>query len=434
MPKRVVEWTASEVKAAIWDEKNGKPIAKSYSVGGAKGLMLVVKPTGAKSWVLRTTVCGVRRDIGIGGYPKVPLSVARQLALKVIADVAQGIDPLEQKRSKRLEEKRRAQEPTFEEMALEFIKAKSPEWSNLKHAQQWRNTLTQYAFPVIGKLPVSKVDRSHVLAILKPIWNTKSETASRLRGRIENVLSMAKAEGWRSGENPAIWADNLQHSLSSNTKRKQQHFPALPWVRISEFVQAMREATAPCSKALLFQILTASRSGMVLGARWSEIDFESRSWTIPADRMKTRELFRCALSDDAIGLLRKLRQNNTNELVFPAPRGGAFSDMSLSKWIKDDHARRVAQGLSGWIDPKQENRIIVPHGFRSTFRDWASDTGKNFKVAEAALAHAEGNAVTAAYARSDLFEQRLQLMNEWSSFCYNNQPLIKTNKWSEYGE
>lgn len=411
MPKIAKELTAAQVKSIKAFEK-----ARGYPVGGVPGLLLWVKPSDAKSWILRTTISGRRVDLGLGSYPMISLAEARNAARSILTRYKlENVNPLLEKKLRREKEKELQSRPTFTYAAESFLARKSDEWRNPKHAQQWKQTLATYVVPKIGKKAVAEITRSDIQSVLDPIWDTKRETATRIRGRMESVLAYAAVMGWRDETNPAQWKGALDKIYS--TKKTVLHHPALPWQRVGEFMKTVRESEANSARALEFTILTASRVGMVLGATWSEIDIEKKCWTVPKTRMKSGVEFRVALSDDALALLLKMKSYKRNELVFPAQRGGKISDMTLTKFIRDSHERRIKAGLPGWFDPKSDNRVIVVHGFRSTFRDFCADTGNPAHLAEQALAHVIGDKVISAYNRSDLFEQRIEMMNRWAAQC-----------------
>ena len=381
-----------------------------HRVGGVTGLYLQINDRGARSWVLRMVVGTKRRELGLGGFPTVGLADARTKARAVRDQVENGLDPIAEKRKKRemlIAEQRR---PTFKKCAEQFMAMKSAEWRNDKHRQQWVNTLNQYAYPTIGDLPVHEISQRHVLTILEPIWTVKTETANRVRGRIENVLDWATAHGERTGVNPARWRGQLDKLLPSPKKiAKVVHHPALPYEQLAEFQRRLNQYPSISAKALGFAILTAARSGEVRGATWEEIDFAKRIWTVPADRMKGGKEHRVPLSRRAIALLKTLPPQKTG-IVFATQKGNALSDMALTMLL-----RGVWPG-------------ITAHGFRSTFRDWAAEqTSFPREVCEQALAHALPNQVEAAYRRSDLFDKRRELMDQWAAFC-RKKPLQTPNK------
>lgn len=382
-----------------------------HFVGGVAGLALQVLPSGGRSWVLRAMIGAKRRDMGLGGYPDVTLADARNAAREARAKVRAGIDPIEEARAARSFLKAsQAAALTFKQCALLYIDAHEPGWKNPKHAQQWRNTLEQYAYPVIGKLLVRDVAKEHVLAVLQPIWREKTETASRLRSRIELVLSYAMQAGYRPEElNPARWKGGLDKLLPKPGKvTKTEHHAALPIDAMGEFMVRLRESEGMGARALEFAILTACRSGEVRGAKWSEIDSDEAMWVIPGDRMKAGREHRVPLSKAAIKLLKTLPRLVDSDMVFWAPRGGQLSDMTLSAVL-----RRMEVPA-------------VPHGFRSTFRDWAAErTTYANEMCELALAHVIGDKAEAAYRRGDMLERRRKMMNDWAAHCATVQPAGK---------
>jgi integrase len=372
-----------------------------HAVGGVSGLYLQIAPGGTKSWILRATVGSKRREMGLGPFPEVPLAAARDKARAARAKVEQGHDPiLERQRAASALRAEQAKALTFAEAAKQFVTDKGEQWRNAKHRAQWSATLETYAGPVIGKVLVSDVAQAHILSILRPIWTTKTETATRVRGRIEQVLDWARVRGYREGENPARWRGHLDKLLPAPTKvAKVKHHPALPVEAMPSFMANLRKRSGTAARALEFLVLTAGRSGEIRGASWSEFDMPGKTWTVPAERMKAGVEHRVPLSPQAVQLLEAIPRVAGNDLVFAAPRGGVLSDMSLTAVT-----RRM----------KVE---AVPHGMRSTFRDWAAER-TNFprEVAEMALAHAIENAVEAAYRRGDLFSKRAEMMAAWAEF------------------
>lgn len=378
-----------------------------HPVGGVAGLRLQVSPSGARSWILRATIGGKVSDKGLGGYPDVTLAGARDAARAVRAKIAAGVNPIDDARAARSAlQAAVAAAWTFDQCAEACIADKTPGWKNAKHAAQWTSTLETYASPVMGKLLARDVGLPHVLEVLRPIWKTKTETATRVRARIESVLDWATAHGYREGLNPARWKGHLDAILAPASKvAKVEHHTALPVRDVGAFMRDLRSMEGTGARALEFAILTTARSGEVRGAKWSEIDVDAKVWTIPGERMKMGREHRVPLSDAALRLLAALPRKEDVDIVFLAPRGGALSDMALSAVV-----RRM-------------DVPAVPHGFRSTFRDWASET-TNFPrdVAEMALAHAIGDKVEAAYRRGDLFAKRRKLMDAWAAFCGRVQP------------
>lgn len=403
-----------------------------YAVGGVPGLHLQVLPGGGRTWLLRVTVGenagGKQRrsEVGLGGYPAVTLQQARDKAREVREKIAQGIDPIAARKAARSALiASRANEMTFETAAQSYIEAKSSEWKNEKHGQQWNNTLEAYAFPVIGKLQVRDIDTPHVLEILEPIWKVKTETASRVRGRIESVLDWATARKYRDGTNPARWKGHLDMMLARPTKvGKKDNRPALPVAETGKFMKHLRKMNGIAARAVEFGILTAARPKEVYGAVWDELDLKARVWTIPGNRMKAGKEHTVPLTEDAVALLKALPRFDNNKLVFPAPRGGQLSDMTLTAVLKRMHNAETKAGRKGYIDPKQTDedgtpRRITMHGFRSTFRDWAGEmTHHPREVIEHALAHQLKDKAEAAYARSSLFQKRRALMDDWAVYCH----------------
>ncbi|WP_322737170.1 tyrosine-type recombinase/integrase [Delftia tsuruhatensis] len=330
------------------------------------------------------------------------LAFAREKAREARSKIEQGLDPiLERERALSLLRAEQAKSMTFEAACQALIDAKSDEWRNPKHRAQWAASLATYAYPTIGKLQVGDVGQAHILSILQPIWKEKTETATRLRGRIEQALDWARVRGFREGENPARWRGHLDKLLPAPTKiAKVVHHKALPIDAMPGFMAQLRQRKGLSARALEFLVLTAARSGEVRGATWQEIDMEAAVWTVPAERMKAQKEHRVPLSPQALALLAGMPRVEGNDLVFPAPRGGQLSDMTLTNLM-----RRME------LD-------AVPHGMRSTFRDWAAErTHFPREVAEMALAHTIGNAVEAAYRRGDLFTKRAEMMANWGNFC-----------------
>ena len=372
------------------------------------GLHFRVTESGARGWVLRYQFNGRRRHMGLGGFPKVSLQEARQKARLGRQMLGRGEDPLDSRQAAKAQARlRRASAMSFNQCAEAYIAAQQDGWRNAKHRQQWANTLETYAGPVLGDLDVATVDTSHVLKVLEPIWQAKNETAVRLRGRIERVLDWAKVRGLRQGENPARWRGHLEHMLPLISRGARiEHHPALPYDRVGRFMKALRKTIngrgGVAARALEFTILTAARTGEVLNAKWDEIDLKGKVWTVPAARTKTKRELRVPLSPSAIKLLRAQARVRDNAYVFP----GRKADRPLSNMAMLVLLRRM------------ERDDITPHGFRSTFRDWAAEqTSYPREIAEMALGHVVGKAVERAYRRGDLFEKRALLMRDWANFC-----------------
>jgi len=418
MPKKAAKLTAKQV------EHLKKP--GTHAVGGVDGLYLRVYESGARCWVLRYATPEVRyskvgkpfyarRDLGLGGYPDISLAKAREKAAEYKERIREhGEDPAEQRREARrqwAESLRRS--ITFEQAARKAFAAKEPEFKNAKHRNQWIGRLEHYAFPVIGQVPVSDIDVNHVLSVLEPIWQTKTETAVRVRQRIENVLTWAKVSDYREGDNPAEWRGNLKELLPNPSKlHKVSHYPALPWKRLPEFMADVRERSGFSARALEFLVLTAARSGEVRGATWDEIDLQERVWTISAERMKGGITHRVPLTDDAVALLESLPRLEDEPHVFPAQSGGTMSDMALTALIR----RMNRQKAEPYTDP-QAGRNVTAHGFRSSFKDWARmRTSYPDEVSELQLAHVNSAATRAAYARDELIDKRRQMLSDWETF------------------
>lgn len=372
------------------------------------GLRLVVKATGRKSWVLRYQLSGKRREMGLGSFPEVGLKAARLAAAEQRKFLASGADPMaardaERQRQRAAEQAATAKAVTFQAAAASYIAAHRAGWKNAKHAQQWENTLATYAEPIIGHLPASEVTTAHVLEILQPIWTTKTETASRVRNRIELVLDAAKARGLRDGENPARWRGHLDKLLPKRAKvRAVEHHTALPWTELPAFMVELAKHGALSYAAIRLTILTACRTSEVLETTWDEFDLESYTWTIPAARMKAGKDHRVPLSDAARTVLEGLPRIDDSPYVFPGARQGRpLSNLAMLMGL-----RRIGRG------------DLTMHGFRSTFRDWAAErTQYPREVCEMALAHKVAEGAEAAYWRGDVFEKRRALMTDWAGYA-----------------
>lgn len=394
MPKKAKELSALTVSRL---KDNGR-----YPVGGVDGLCLRVAGS-SRAWVLRIMIDTKRCDIGLGSFSDVTLAEAREKARECRKQIRNGINPINERKAKRDSARlEAAKTKTFAECATAYVDAYQAGWKNEKHIKQWTSTLKTYAFPIIGSLPIASLDTGLVLKVLEPIWYDKTETASRLRGRIESVIDWATVRGYRQGENPARWKGHLEKLLPSRNKiQKVKHHDALPYNEIAGFMIELRKRKGVSVLALEFAILTAGRSGEVRGATWTEIDLKNRIWTIPATRMKAGKEHRVPLSDESLAILKKVPRFVGNDFVFPAPRGGQLSDMALTSIL-----RRMGCGN------------LTQHGFRSTFRDWAGETtAYPREVIEHALAHQLKDKAEAAYQRGDLLEKRVRLMSDWSKHC-----------------
>ena len=348
--------------------------AKAGKYSDSGNLYLVVSPTGSRKWVLRFTWRGQTKEMGLGGAGSVPLGDARERAASARRKIAQGLSPIDERR-------RDNGIPTFGEMADAVHEALAAGFRNEKHKAQWKMTLETYAAPLRGK-PVDTIATDDVLAVLKPIWTTKAETASRLRGRIEKVLDAARAKGFRQGENPARWRGHLDHLLPKRSKLTRGHHPALPYQDVAVFVGRLRESDSLAAHALELCILTAARSGEILGMRWSEINLDERVWTLPPDRMKAGREHRVPLSERAVAILRQLAEIRTGDFVFPGQRKGRpLSNMAMEMMLR-----------------RMKADSITVHGFRSSFRDWAgNETHYPRDLIETALAHVIGDKAEQAF-------------------------------------
>lgn len=427
MPKVAKELGPLDVKRLVHTGAKGTAF---FAVGGVAGLYLQITPKSGRSWVLRTVVGKRRTDIGLGGYPTVTLAQAREKAREARDKLNRGIDPVaERKAAKERLIASRRKGMTFEDAVEKALAAKLDAFKNDKHRDQWRNTLVQYAMPVIGSLPLQEIDTAAVLRVLSQevrdkagslegtLWQARTETASRLRGRIEAVLSWATVAGERSGDNPARWAGNLKELLPAASKiAVEGNQPALGLDDAARWFAELCKREGFGARALEFVALTAARSGEVRGATWDEIDLKKGLWIIPAARMKMKREHRVPLPPAAVAMLEALPKLDGNPLVFPATRGGMLSDMTLSATMRRMHESDVATGGIGYLDPRSK-RPAVPHGLRSTFRDWVAErTTYPSEMAEVALAHRISNAVEAAYRRGDMVEKRRKMMGDWLNF------------------
>lgn len=416
-----------------------------HSVGGVQGLMLQITATGGRSWIMRTRIAGTRKHFGLGGFPEVSLAEARRRAADVRDAIRTGADPAEawrigaaardlmakgyaqgdawtQARDQRQAVKDGTTETnrmTFAKAMDEYLKTKLTEFRNDKHQKQWRSTLDTYAVPIIGNLNVDAITVHDIERTLNPIWATKTETASRLRGRIENVLAWATVKKHRTGDNPARWKGNLDAIMPKPSKVAETgNQPALQLTDAQAWWKALQKRGGMGAQAVEFLTLCASRSGEVRGAAWSEfheLEGDNPMWTIPGSRMKAGKEHRVPLSPAAVALLKALPRSPESPYVFFAPRGGMLSDMTLSKVMRDMQETAVKLGGKGWLD-RTSQRPAVPHGLRSTFRDWTAEKGVDRDLAEIALAHTVGSEVERAYRRSDMLARRRALMADWAAF------------------
>lgn len=384
------------------------------------GLYLQVTKAGVKSWIYRFDINKKRREMGLGGVDTLSLAEARDACAEQRKILKQGIDPIEHRKARQAAEQqaqhaekaRQSQEEhqsiTFKQCADEYIGKKEVEWANAKHRQQWRNTLRDYAHPHIGHIKIGEVDRARVLECLTPIWTTKNETATRVRQRIEAILDYAKAMDYRAGDNPAAWKGSLEPILPKPSKVKRvSHHKALPYDQMSAFMSQLQEMDGLGAKALQLAILTATRTGEVLNAEWSEVDLGKMVWTIPKERMKAGVEHRVALSESAIKIIKELPKIN-GYLFAGAKQGRPLSNLAMTMVLR-----------------RMERTDITVHGFRSTFRDWvAEQTHFPARVAETALAHQLKDGAEKAYQRGDLIKKRYELMEAWSSYCCSRKAKV----------
>lgn len=426
MPELSALGLKSRLKALATEQR-----ATATRISAGAGLYLLVKPSskpGSGSWVLRFTVDGKRRDMGLGSYPSVSLAEARLSASEAMTAARRGNDPIAGRSARKGQGVTKAGD-TFRSVAEALFESKQAEWKNGKHRQQWIGTLEKHAFPKIGGRPVGDVDTGLVLEVLRPLWNEIPETASRVRGRIESVLNYAAAVGLRPpGHNPAAWRGHLSEVLGAPSKLKAAarrkkgragNHPSLPFDQAPAFMAALIEKSGMGVLALRFAILTAARSGEVRGMTWAEVDWERRIWAIPAARMKAGRTHFVPLSKQALELLRHLwpLADSRASFVFPGRRDrSALSDMTLSELVRGMSLDGLTDGsLPRWRDPLGNQ--IVPHGFRSTFKAWSLANGWADHLSELALAHADTNKVRAAYARDPLIEERRPMMQAWADLC-----------------
>ena len=410
MPIKAKELSALEVKRLT------KP--GWHAVGGVPGLLLQIKSPVAKSWILRVRIGGARHPIGLGPYPQITLATARDKARQYLSDIHGGENPISKRKASKtalVESERRRK--TFRDCAEAYLQAHASDYSNEKHRKQWKTTLQAYAYPIIGATQVSELSVQHILEVMNQktsridgghgsFWQLKTETAKRVLDRIRNVLDYATVNGFRTGVNPAAWKGHLETLLPSPAGIKRvKHHPSIPYDQIADFVRNLRAHSSISAKALEFLILTAVRSGSVRQAKWTEIDFGKKVWTIPPENTKTRQEHRVPLAPKAIDLLENLPRFAGCAFIFPGVRGKPLSDMALSQLMR------------GMAERGELTSPAVPHGFRSTFRDWAAEqTNYPDEIRKAASGHSVGDSVKQAYQRTDLLEKRRQLMNEWAKF------------------
>ena len=396
-----------------------------YAVGGVPGLYLQVLPKGGKTWILRITTGYAndgrqrRQEIGLGGYPGILLAQAREKAREIREKIKSGINPL-QERVQQLAEMK-AQEAaciSFEKAALAYIDSMKSEWKSSAHQSQWSNTLRMYAFPILGELNVRDIETSHIMKVLEPIWIEKTETASRVRGRIEAVLDWSKVRGYRTQANPAQWKGHLDKLLPKPSKvSKPQHFPALPYLRINEFLQDLRTHDGTAARIVELIIYTACRTKEALAATWDEVDFDTGLWSISGERMKMGIDHVIPMNELARNVLIEQYNMRRSKYVFTGEDGEPLSNMATIMLVRGMHEQNFRNGGKGYIDPMIHKPITV-HGFRSTFRDWASEVSEySREISEMALSHTIANKAEAAYRRGILLEKRTRQMDDWARYC-----------------
>ncbi|WP_423207985.1 DUF4102 domain-containing protein [Paracoccus yeei] len=420
MPRIAKELSALDVKRL---QHPGRGRNATFNVGGVAGLVLQITPNGGRTWLLRVKVGDRRREIGLGGYPEVTLAMARDRAREAKDKIRNGIDPVEERKAaKAALSAAQRRGLTFADAVDRYLDAKLDAFRNPKHRQQWRNTLATYAAPELGAMLVQDIAVQDVLRVLEPIWQDRTETASRLRGRIESVLAWATVAGHRMGDNPARWAGNLKELLPAPSKvAKNDNHPAVQIDDAPRWFAALRQREGMGARALEFAALTATRSQEVRGALWDEIDVDKGLWVIPAARMKMDREHRVPLTPEAVALLKALPRFEDNPLVFPAPRGGKMSDMTLSAAMKRLHQADIDAEGAGYLD-RVSKRPAVPHGLRSTFRDWVAErTHYPGDMAEVSLAHRVASAVEASYRRGDMIEKRRKMMADWADYLIGKE-------------
>jgi integrase len=418
MPKKAKELSAFAVAKL---KKEG-----FHAVGGTDGLHLKIRG-GSRSWVFRTMtgtrtdsqgkIVVWRRDFGLGSFPEVTLAEARERAREIRLQIRTGLDPfVERKLQRDAAEAMQAKLKAFRQCAEIVLINKSREGISEKQIKQWETSLSTYVYPFIGDRIIGSLSKANIVSVLEPIWVAKHETAYRVRRRVEAVFDYAKAMELCEGDNPAAWKGMLEPILGK-VKRNRLSQPSLPYSEMGRFMSLLRGENSTAARALEFIILCATRSNEVFGAKWDEINWEERVWTIPAERMKARKPHRVPLSDQAFSLLQSLPQVGGTPYIFPSKSKGKFYTNSLPSFINGLHQVELNAGRDGFFDPKQ-GRVVTTHGFRSTFRDWSAEqTDYPRDVCEHALAHKLPDATEAAYLRGDFLAKRTQLMQDWADYC-----------------
>lgn len=414
MPKKVKVLSDPEVRRLTHSvsKTTGKAYNALHAVGGVKvtGLLLQVTPSGAKSWIYRTLIGNKRRSIGLGSYPSVTLAQARAMAEELQKKIKDGIDPIDERKKMRIDLiKEQTQNITFSDAMHQYVNMRAKGFTDPRQADDWRRMLTTYALPHLGDMPVKDIELSEIKKVLDPIWETKTSVATKVRGRIFNILGWSAVHEYRSGENPARWEGYLSEIYEApNRITKVKHHAAMPVEEVPEFVKALHKRPGGAVPALEFLILTASRTAEVVGSKrknrpgitWQEVDLNKKLWTIPADRMKNKKEHRVPLTDRAIEILKGMGEGAPHEMIFKSNKGEIPSDNYLTALLD------------------RMERPYTVHGFRSTFKDWAREnTQYRDEITELALSHVNSDETRAAYARSDLLETRRELMQEWEKYC-----------------
>ncbi len=376
------------------------------------GLYLQISKVGTKSWLLRFKLHGKRREMGLGSYRDISLADAREMAADARKLVTKSIDPIEQRKATQKALAKKAQgKKTFKQCALEYIASMEAGWKHPKHSQQWKNSLINYVYPVFGDWPIDQVDTEAVQRVLTPIWNTKTETAGRVRGRIERILDWAKVKKFRAGENPAYWRGNLEHLYTKPSKIMDiKHMPSLPYEKMTSFLSSLKKKKSIAAGAVQLLIYTVTRPTEALSAKWSEFDLEARTWTIPKDKMKGNIEHVIPLSDQCFDMLENLHHFQDSDFLFPSTKQDKhLSSSAMLKLIKT-------------VGKEVEFPDITAHGFRASFKTWTSDT-QNFdwQAVEFCLAHKIKDKAAAAYQRSNLLDKRKPIMSAWSNHCTKNE-------------
>lgn len=445
-PRIAKELSATEVKRLTWGvvksadkakKRNvGDPCTAYHAVGGVSGLLLQCRPPqvesseGAKSWVLRTTVGEKRRDIGLGGYPDVTLAQAREKAREIKDKIRQGIDPIDEKKALRSSLiKSQSKAITFSQVADEYLNKKSREYKSDKQIQNLKGWLDKYILPFLGKLLPDDIELAHVEQMLKPIWETKNHTANRVRTHTEAILDLARVKGLRTGDNPARLKGNLDHVLIASKKiHGQKNQPALPVNQMPLFWHKLTKLKSVAAATLKFQILTASRSGAVRLMTWSEVDLDQALWTLPGNRVrgKVSKNHIVPLCDEAVKIIKSMP--HVGDYVFTTSGDKGISDTSIKNVILSLHEKQKKADEVGFIDPNHDDRIVTPHGFRSTFKVWATEfTAYSDEASELALSHVNSDKTRTAYQRSQLIDIRRRMMDDWQEYCLHGKTDYTSN-------